>query len=83
MPCDSAAMCRQFVGETFDEELSLSLEVFGCQFDLTSLRELHVSDGQSVNSTSNPSFHLQTHSESISMSSAQLMLTVQSKIRSC
>lgn len=83
MPCDSAAMCRRFVGETFDEELSLSLEVFGCQFDLAGLRELHVSDGQSVNSTSNPSFNLQTHSESISMSSAQLMLIVRSKIRSC
>lgn len=43
---------------TSDDELSLSLEVFGGQFDLAGLRQLHVSDGQSVITTCNPSFHL-------------------------
>lgn len=43
---------------TFDYEMSLSLEVFGGEFDLARLRQIHVSDGEGVDSTSHAGFHL-------------------------
>lgn len=38
--------------------MSLSLEVFGSEFDLARLQQIHISDGESVDSTCHTSFHL-------------------------
>lgn len=38
--------------------MSLSLEVFGSEFDLARLQQVHISDGESVDSTCHASFHL-------------------------
>lgn len=43
---------------TFDYELSLGLEVFGSEFDLARLQQVHIPDGESVDSTCHTSFHL-------------------------
>lgn len=38
--------------------MSLRLEVFGSEFDLARLQLVHVSDGESMDSTGHTSFHL-------------------------
>lgn len=38
--------------------MSFRLEVFGSEFDLARLQQIHVSDGESVDSTCHTSLHL-------------------------
>lgn len=38
--------------------MSLGLEVFGSEFDLARLQQIHISDGESVDSTCHTGFHL-------------------------
>lgn len=61
---------------TFDYEMSFSLEVFGSEFDLARLQQIHVSDGESVDSTCHTSLHLDRQEITLHVTtvSSQLLL---------